>query len=150
LSSLQAAFSAVHWLGVAVYTGSLIFLFLIFQKTYDRYRSYKYVDNFRAEILQLYWRLLHVAFLLILVSGAVLAGMKGRSVLSGLYGLVFSAKLALWLLQIYLSQYMLKPFHIETSNDADSRRVKEVQAHPYLIVALLLLIPLCGFVLKYL
>ena len=103
MNYLTAAFSAAHWLGVAAYTGSFVFLILVFQKTYRRYRSYKYIDNFRAEAIALYWKILHIAFLVIIVSGAALAGLGGKSVLKGLYGLIFSTKLALWLAQIYLA-----------------------------------------------
>ena len=150
MNYLTATFSAVHWLGVAVYTGSLVFLILVFQKTYRRYRSYKYIDNFRAEAIGLYWKILHLAFLAIIVSGAALAGMGGKSVLKGLYGLLFSAKLALWLVQIYLSQDLLKPFTPEINADGESSENPgtEAQRH-YAVLVLLLLIAVCGFMLKY-
>lgn len=149
MNYLTAAFSAVHWLGVAVYTGSFVFLILVFQKTYNRYRSYKYVDNFRAEAIALYWKILHVAFLAIIISGAALAGMGGKSVLRGLYGLLFSAKLALWLAQIYLSQNLLKLFTPEVNlNESSEKPGSEAQRH-YAIMVLLLLIAACGFLLKY-
>ncbi len=150
MNYLTAAFSAVHWLGVAVYAGSFVFLVLVFQKTYRRYRSYKYVDNFRAESIAAYWKILHIAFLAIIVSGAVLAGMAGKSVLRGLYGLLFSAKLALWLLRIYLSQDLLKPFAPEVTLETESpdKAASEAQRH-YSVLILLLLIAACGFLLKY-
>jgi len=150
LNYLTAAFSAAHWLGVAAYTGSFVFLILVFQKTYHRYRSYKYIDNFRAEAIALYWKILHIAFLVIIVSGAALAGLGGKSVLKGLYGLIFSTKLALWLAQIYLAQDLLKPFTPEASAESDSsERAASEAKRSSAVLVLLLLIAACGFVLKY-
>lgn len=150
MNYLTAAFSAAHWLGVAAYTGSFVFLILVFQKTYRRYRSYKYIDNFRAEAIALYWKILHIAFLVIIVSGAALAGLGGKSVLKGLYGLIFSTKLALWLAQIYLAQDLLKPFTPEATaeNDSGEKAANEARRSSAVLV-LLLLIAVCGFVLKY-
>ena len=143
--------TAAHWLGVAVYFGSLVFLLLIFQRIYGRYRSYKYVDNFRGEIITLYWKFLHVSFIVIVVSGAALAGLKGKSVIKGLYGLVFSAKLVLWLVQIYFTQETLKPFTPEVEHAYPDKELPQPRAvAPVFIVSLLLLISLCGFVLKLL
>jgi hypothetical protein len=150
LNYLTAAFSAAHWLGVAAYTGSFVFLILVFQKTYRRYRSYKYIDNFRAEAIALYWKILHIAFLVIIISGAALAGLGGKSVLKGLYGLIFSTKLALWLAQIYLSQDLLKPFTPEVTAESDSSEKTANEAkRSSAVLVLLLLIAVCGFVLKY-
>lgn len=143
--------AAAHWLGIAIYFGSLLFLLLIFQKVYGRYRSYKYVDNFRAEIITLYWKFLHVAFIVIVVSGAGLAGLKGKSVIRGLYGLVFSTKLVLWLVQIYFTQETLKPFTVEVEHATPEKPASEVKSiSPALLVTLLLLIALAGFALKFL
>ncbi len=150
MNYLTAAFSAAHWLGVAAYTGSFVFLILVFQKTYRRYRSYKYIDNFRAEAIALYWKILHIAFLVIIVSGAALAGLGGKSVLKGLYGLIFSTKLALWLAQIYLAQDLLKPFTPEASPASDNSEKEAGEAkRSSAVLVLLLLIAACGFVLKY-
>jgi uncharacterized membrane protein len=143
--------TAAHWLGVAVYFGSLLFLLVIFQRVYGRYRSYKYVDNFRAEIITLYWKFLHAAFIITVVSGALLAGLKGKSVLRGFYGLVFSTKLVLWLVQIYLTQETLKPFIPEAEEgNPEKQSVERRSMQPILIIALLFLIALCGFALKVL
>lgn len=140
--------TAAHWLGVALYFGSLFFLIIIFQKVYGRYRSYKYVDNFRAEIITLYWKFLHIAFAVIVVSGAILTGLGGRSVLRGYYGLVFSTKLALWLAQIYFTQETLKPFIAEV--EAGTPQVASRPVPPAALITLLFLISLCGFTLKLL
>ncbi|MBN8219790.1 MAG: hypothetical protein J0L53_02650 [Spirochaetes bacterium] len=151
LEWVPVIFRAAHWLGVAVYFGSLLFLLVIFQRVYGRYRSYKYVDNFRGEIISLYWRFLHGAFILIVISGAALAGLKGKSVIRGLYGLVFSAKLVLWLVQIYLTQETLKPFTPEVEHAYPEKQGLAPRAvSPILIVSLLLLISLCGFALQLL
>lgn len=143
-------FSALHWLSVAVYAGSLFFLLVIFQRTYGRYKAYRYVDNFRAEIIYLYWRFLNIAFVVILASGAALAGLKGRSVLAGTYGLIFSLKLVLWLVQIYVTQSFLKPFNPEVHSPEPRVELRSREIHPIIILVLLLLIALCGFFLKYL
>ncbi len=148
---VPVVFTAAHWLGVAVYFGSLVFLLLIFQRIYGRYRSYKYVDNFRGEIIILYWKFLHGAFIVIVISGAALAGLKGKSVLKGFYGLVFSAKLVLWLVQIYLTQETLKPFTPEVEHTYPEKELPQPRVvSPVFIISLLLLISLCGFALKVL
>lgn len=124
---------------------------MIFQKVYSRYRSYKYVDNFRAEIITLYWQFLHIAFIVIVISGVGLAGLKGKSVIRGMYGLVFSTKLVLWLVQIYFTQETLKPFTVEVEQGAlEKAPVEAKSASPALLVTLLLLIALAGFALKLL
>lgn len=143
-------FAAAHWLGAGAYLGSLVFLLLIFQRVYGRYRDYKYIDNFRAEIVLIYWKFLHVAFVLLLVSGAVLAGLRGRSVLSGTFGLVFSTKLVLWVLQIYMTQEYLKPFIPQIPEYELRPRPTAGNSRPVIIIVLLLLISLCGFILKHL
>ncbi len=140
----------MHWLGVALYCGALFFFLIIFQRVYDRYRSYRYVDNFRGEVVLLLWKLLHVSFALIVLSGAALAGLKGRSVMTGLYGLVFSSKLALWLLQLWLMQDLLKPFLPENYSEEPQTRNREGQARSLGTVLLLFLIATGGFILKYL
>lgn len=145
-----SVFSAAHWIGVGSYLGSLLFLLLIFQRVYGRYRDYKYIDNFRAEIILIYWRFLHVAFFLILISGAVLAGLRGKSVLSGTFGLIFSTKLVLWVVQIYLTQEYLKPFIPEIQDNTLQPKPAEDKYRRLIVFALLLLISLCGFVLKHL
>lgn len=143
--------TAAHWLGVSVYFGSLLFLLVIFQRVYGRYRSYKFVDNFRAEIITLYWKFLHIAFIVIVVSGVLLAGLKGKSVLRGFYGLVFSAKLALWLVQIYFTQETLKPFIPEAVEAQPGQPGATPRpASAVLIITLLFLIAVCGFTLKVL
>lgn len=151
LEWVPVVLTAAHWLGVAVYFGSLVFLLLIFQRVYGRYRSYKYVDNFRGEIITLYWKFLHASFIVIVISGAALAGLKGKSVIRGFYGLAFSAKLALWLVQIYFTQETLKPFNPEVEHATSGKQdLPPAGASPVLIVSLLLLISLCGFALKVL
>lgn len=142
--------SAIHWLGVALYCGSLFFFLVIFHRVYERYRSYRYVDNFRGEVVLQLWRLLHICFVLIVLSGAALAGLKGRSVLSGLYGLVFSSKLALWLLQLWLLQDLLKPFLPENYTYEAQSPVREREMRALAAVLLLFLIAAGGFLLKYL
>lgn len=143
-------FAAAHWIGVGAYLGSLVFLLLIFQRVYGRYRDYKYIDNFRAEIVLIYWKFLHVSFIVILVSGAALAGLRGRSVLSGTYGLIFSTKLVLWVLQIYLAQEYLKPFIPQVPEYELPAKPNRGNSRPIAIIVLLLLISLCGFALKHL
>lgn len=150
MSFIQTALTALHWLGVAVYFGSFVFLIVIFQNIYRRYQSYKYVDNFRAEVITLYWKFLHGSFALIVVSGAGLTGLAGKSVLHGVYGLMFSAKLALWLVQIYLSQELLKPFAPELHASDKAELPRESGPRDYAVVVLLLLIALAGFSLKFL
>lgn len=147
---LQPLLSALHWLGVALYAGSLVFLLLIFQSVYNRYRSYRYINNFRGEIVVLYWRLLHIAFGLIVLSGAALAGLRGKSVLQGLYGLAFSAKLALWLLQLWLVQDYLRPYLPENEANRSGTEILPDNVRPAVAVVLLLLIAVAGFGLKYL
>lgn len=142
--------SAIHWLGVALYCGALFFFLIIFHRVYDRYRSYRYVDNFRGEVVLQLWRLLHVCFVLIVLSGAALAGLKGKSVLTGLYGLVFSSKLALWLLQLWLLQDLLKPFLPENFTDEPQSPARERETRSLAAVLLLFLIAAGGFLLKYL
>lgn len=127
-----------------------MFFLIIFQRVYDRYKSYRYVDNFRGEVVLQLWRLLHVCFVLIVLSGAALAGLKGRSVLNGLYGLVFSSKLALWLLQLWLLQDLLKPFLLESYTEEARARRPEAEVRSLGAVLLLLLIAAGGFLLKYL
>jgi hypothetical protein len=150
LTFLPQLLSAVHWLGVALYCGALFFFIIIFQRAYERYRAYRYVDNFRGEIVLQLWKLLHVCFALIVLSGAALAGLKGRSVLNGLYGLVFSSKLALWLLQLWLLQDLLKPFLPENYTGEPQARSGEYQTRSLAAVLLLFLIAAGGFVLKHL
>jgi len=147
---VPAIFRALHWLGSAVYIGSLLFLFFIFQKVYKRYNAYKYVDNFRAEVITLYWKYLNAAFLVIVVSGAALTVSNGKSILQGMYGLFFSTKLLLWLVQIYFTQETLKPFivHIET-NDIPLTSTAPRTTSPIVIFLLLMLIASLGFALKY-
>jgi hypothetical protein len=147
---LPQLLSAIHWLGVALYCGALFFFLIIFQRVYDRYRSYRYVDNFRGEVVQQLWRLLNVCFVLIVLSGAALAGLKGKSVLTGLYGLVFSSKLALWLLQLWLMQELLKPFLPENYSDEPRAHLREGETRSLAAVLLLFLIAAGGFLLKYL
>ncbi|HMV35198.1 MAG TPA: hypothetical protein PKM44_00720 [Turneriella sp.] len=142
--------SAFHWLGVALYCGALFFFIIIFQRVYERYRAYRYVDNFRGEVVLQLWRLLHVCFVVIVLSGAALAGLKGKSVLTGLYGLVFSSKLALWLLQLWLLQDLLKPFLTENYTEEPQARSREWEARSLGAVLLLFLIAAGGFLLKYL
>jgi hypothetical protein len=151
LNAAQAVLQAIHWLGVGLYIGSFAFLTIIFHRIYWRYKSYKFVDNFRAEVIQSYWKFLHIAFAAILVSGVGLAGLRGKSILSGTYGLVFSTKLVLWLVQIYLSQEALKPF-LTSTQGGDDKAQPEKEGVPYALftLVLLLLISLSGFVLKYL
>lgn len=150
MSLLPQLLSAIHWLGVALYCGALFFFIIIFQKVYYRYRSYRYVDNFRGEVVQQLWRLLNVCFVLIVLSGAALAGLKGKSVLTGLYGLVFSSKLALWLLQLWLMQELLKPFLPENYSDEPRAYLREGETRALAAVLLLFLIAAGGFLLKYL
>ncbi|HRP70468.1 MAG TPA: hypothetical protein PLY93_13130 [Turneriella sp.] len=144
-------FQALHWFGVALYVGSLLFLLFIFQKVYQRYRAYKYVDNFRAEVITLYWRYLHIAFLVIISSGTALALAKGKSVIQGAYGMVFSAKLALWLVQIYFTQETLKPFVVDVESDEQPHTNTQPRViSPLFIFLLLMLISSAGFALKFL
>lgn len=143
-------FSAAHWIGVGTYLGSLVFLLLVFQRVYGKYRDYKYIDNFRAEIVVAYWKFLHGAFILILISGAALAGLRGKSVLSGTFGLFFSTKLVLWVVQIYLTQEYLKPFIPEIRGNELAPKPAAGTSRPLIIIVLLLLISLCGFTLKQL
>lgn len=141
--------SALHWLGVALYTGSLVFHLIIFQSIYERYRMYRYVDNFRGEVVLLFWKLLHVAFFLIVLTGVALAGLKGKSTVTGTYGLVFSSKLALWLLQLWLLQEPLKPFMLADESEKTENRALPGRARSWLIVFLLFLIFTGGFILKH-
>lgn len=108
------------------------------------------MDNFRGEVVQQLWRLLNVCFVLIVLSGAALAGLKGKSVLTGLYGLVFSSKLALWLLQLWLMQELLKPFLPENYSDEPRAQLREGETRALAAVLLLFLIAAGGFLLKYL
>lgn len=124
---------------------------LILHPVYLKYRQYTYIDNFRAEIISLYWKMLNGIFLAIVISGAALAGLKGRSPLAGLYGLVFSAKLALWLMQLYLSQQYLRPFIVENQPSArDAMGLPQLVPPLWLPLGLLFLIFVLGFSLKYL
>lgn len=147
---LAPLLSALHWLGVAVYFGTLLFFLLIFNRTYERYRAYRYVDNFRGEVVAHLWKLLHIAFALIVVSGAALAGLNGKPVLKGIYGLVFSSKLALWLLQLYLLMDLLKPFLPENYTDDTAPRAADRRLRSHAAVLLLFLIAAGGFILKFL
>lgn len=147
---LPQLLSAIHWLGVALYSGALFFYLLVFQRVYGRYRAYRYVDNFRGEIVMRLWRLLHVCFVLIVLSGAALAGLKGKSVLNGLYGLVFSSKLALWLLQLWLLQDSLKPFLPEYAAEEMQGRALDGDLRSSTAVLLFFLIAAGGFLLKHL
>lgn len=134
-----------------MYIGSFTFLLLIVHRVYQKYRQYTYIDNFRAEIISHYWKLLNAVFLVIVLSGAALAGLKGRSPLTGVYGLVFSSKLALWLLQLYLSQHYLRPFIVDnTSAGKDVMGLPQPASPTWLPVTLLFLIFILGFSLKYL
>lgn len=142
--------SALHWLGVSIYFGALLFFLLIFNRTYERYRAYRYVDNFRGEVVAHLWKLLHIAFVLIVVSGSALAGLNGKSVLKGIYGLIFSSKLALWLLQLYLLMDLLKPFLPENYTDDSAIRSADRQLRSHAAVLLLFLIAAAGFILKFL
>lgn len=109
------------------------------------------MDNFRAEIITLYWKFLHVAFIVIVISGVGLAGLKGKSVIRGVYGLVFSGKLVLWLVQIYFTQETLKPFVVEVEQPTLEKNYDDLKSvSPALLVTLLLLIALAGFALKLL
>lgn len=143
-------FRAAHFLSAAVYIGCFIFLLVVFERVYRKYQDYQYVDNFRAEVIRLCWQILHVSFLFIVLSGAALAGLKGKSVVHGFYGLTFSTKLALWLLQIYLSQEILRPYpqRADFSEPHDPSRLGP-RVRAWLVVSLLLLISLCGFLLTY-
>lgn len=134
---------------MALYFGSLVFLLFILEPVYKRYKAYRYIDNFRGEIITLYWRLLHVAFFLIVVSGALLVGFKGKPILQGAYGFVFSAKMALWLLQLYLTQSYLKPFILQTSEPDKETTAATDKLYPVGILFILLLIAVAGFALKY-
>jgi hypothetical protein len=126
-------------------------LLIIVHPVYEKYRQYTYIDNFRAEIISNYWKLLNGTFLLIVVSGAALAGLRGRSPLAGLYGLAFSAKLALWLVQLYLSQQYLRPFIAETNAPGrDAMGLPQIAPPMWLPLGLLFLIFVLGFSLKYL
>lgn len=121
------------------------------QPVYRKYRQYTYIDNFRAEIVIVYWKMLNILFLLIVASGAALTGLRGKSPLSGLYGLVFSAKLALWLMQLYLSQHYLRPFMPENAVPAgDALGLPQLAPPAWLPLGLLFLIFVLGFALKYL
>lgn len=87
---------------------------------------------------------------MIVLSGAALAGLKGKSVLTGLYGLVFSSKLALWLLQLWLLQDLLKPFLPENYSEETKAQPRELEMRALGAVLLLFLIAAGGFILKYL
>ncbi len=98
----------------------------------------------------LYWRLLNAMVIILLTSGAVLTGLRGKSPLTGAYGLAFSTKLALWLMQLYLSQQYLRPFTPEApAFSRDSTNPTNPPVPAWLPVALLFLIFLCAFALKY-
>lgn len=109
---------------------------------------YRYVDNFRGEVVLLFWKLLHVSFLLIVLTGIALAGLKGKSTVTGTYGLVFSSKLALWLLQLWLLQEPLKPFILTDESEKAGPRALPRRVRSWLIVFLLFLIFAGGFILK--
>jgi hypothetical protein len=124
---------------------------LIIEPVYRKYRKYNYVDNFRAEVVLLHWQFLNASVIALLVSGAVLTGLRGKSPLNGFYGLAFSSKLALWLLQLYLSQQFLRPFTPEVPAFSRDPEGSSGQTTPaWVLVALLFLIFFSGFVLKYL
>ncbi|MCS6972067.1 MAG: hypothetical protein NZL89_03500 [Leptospiraceae bacterium] len=141
--------AALHWLGVAFYSGSLIFFLAIFERVYHKYRAYRYVDNFRAEVVVLLWKLLNFSFVVIVLSGVAMAGLRGKPVLRGLYGLFFSAKLALWLLQLWLLQDVLKPFLVENYTEDATAAERQRRTRSWLALVLLFMLLGLGMALRW-
>ena len=109
MATLSIALKIIHAVGGVIYVGSLIFLLLVFQPVYERYREYRFIENFRMEVVGRFFWLYHAGFIILLISGTGLAILSGQSPLYGRFGLVFSTKLALWFLQIFLTGDLLKP-----------------------------------------
>lgn len=93
-------------------------VFLIYP-VWHRYSEYLYFENFRTEYIARLLKILSYSLVVALISGAGLIGVTGRDVFSGIYGILFSAKMVLLILTFVLFFPYMK---ISESDTADGYR----------------------------
>ena len=146
MATLSVALKFIHAVGGVIYIGSLLFLFVVFQPVFERYREYRFVENFRMEIISRFLWLYHIGFVLLLLSGTGLAVLSGQSPLHGRFSILFSTKLALWFLQIFLTGDLLKPAQEDPTTIHPTTRNESLRIQ--IIFVLLFTIMILGFFLQ--
>ena len=98
----------LHICGSVLWLGSIFIVIFIFHPVFKRYAEYVYFENFKQEFIDIFIKLWNILFLLNLVTGAALVILSKKNIISGLYALLFSGKMILLLLSIFLIWPYLK------------------------------------------
>lgn len=131
MSYLAVSLSIVHLFTSLLWVSAIIFIVLVFHPLWKKYKEYTYFWNFRTELIVSVLRILNITLALSIITGAGLAGLYHRVVLSGNYGLFFSIKMALLVGMFFLAQPYMRLSDQKDFSELSKLPVMHENLHPF-------------------